>query len=397
MASESTSLKQSQQLIPSSKVNFKKEDGTIGFNNDVAHLEHSNELYQPMLSFLSNYCINKALTLQLFAMNMEYLWEFWASEQLVTQSKASTDLKKKKKKSSSFSQPKSPRARKLTSVCTVLTQTQRYDPDDLEDLYVQWKHYDLRKYGQSETHRCLVYHHSQCVKILRQISDHLQGEQPADLNINNKELALPISDVKQNKGKELVVYKLEAKKPKEIISMEDDSDEDDKELKRLKDLKAKQEKSEQELRKLLNPATLKAQAKKWIEHEAKNAKMMEEYKHQISFKADILPITKIIYVVNSRKEATMKIIQGDNPLNLVVHPNFRLKISGFSERLENQIKVDSEIAREMVSRMNYLRWISAGMYKEYAEVLRRVRGGNTLTIISSSEEEQAELKDCSLK
>nr|GEY45279.1 hypothetical protein [Tanacetum cinerariifolium] len=35
--------------------------------------------------------------------------------------------------------------------------------------------------------------------------------------------------------------------------------------------------------------------------------------------------------------------------------------------------------------------------KEYAEVLRRVRGGNTLTILSPFEEEQAELKDCSLK
>ncbi|GJU03677.1 hypothetical protein Tco_0517528 [Tanacetum coccineum] len=33
---------------------------------------------------------------------------------------------------------------------------------------------------------------------------------------------------------------------------------------------------------------------------------------------------------------------------------------------------------------------------EYAEVLRRVRGGNTLTILLPSEEEQAELKDCSL-
>nr|GEU75700.1 hypothetical protein [Tanacetum cinerariifolium] len=35
--------------------------------------------------------------------------------------------------------------------------------------------------------------------------------------------------------------------------------------------------------------------------------------------------------------------------------------------------------------------------KEYAEVLRRVRGGNTLTIISPFEEEQSKLKDCSLK
>ncbi|GJY37247.1 hypothetical protein Tco_0422625 [Tanacetum coccineum] len=63
-------------------------------------------------------------------------------------------------------------------------------------------------------------------------------------------------------------------------------------MKRFKDLKDEQEKSEQELRKLLNPATLKAQAQKWTEHEAKKAKMMEEYNHQISFRADPLPITK---------------------------------------------------------------------------------------------------------
>ncbi|GKC88518.1 hypothetical protein Tco_1149167 [Tanacetum coccineum] len=50
MASESTSSQQSQQLIPSSKVNFKCEDGTIAFNNAIALLEHSNKLYQPMLT-----------------------------------------------------------------------------------------------------------------------------------------------------------------------------------------------------------------------------------------------------------------------------------------------------------------------------------------------------------
>ncbi|GKB57060.1 hypothetical protein Tco_0913246 [Tanacetum coccineum] len=40
------------------------------------------------------------------------------------------------------------------------------------------------------------------------------------------------------------------------------------------------------------------------------------------------------YTVNSNKEATMKIIRGDNPLNLIIHPNFRLKLLGFSEWLE---------------------------------------------------------------
>ncbi|GJR91736.1 hypothetical protein Tco_0215747 [Tanacetum coccineum] len=80
---------------------------------------------------------------------------------------------------------------------------------------------------------------------------------------------------------------------------------------------AEKEKSKQELRNLFNQATLKAQAQKWNEHEAKKVKIMEEYNHQISFRADHLLIIKISYVVNSNKEATMKITRGDNPLNLI--------------------------------------------------------------------------------
>nr|GEX24381.1 putative reverse transcriptase domain-containing protein [Tanacetum cinerariifolium] len=121
----------------------------------------------------------------------------------------------------------------------------------------------------------------------------------------------------------------------------------------------------------------------WTGHESKKAKILEEYNHHISFRADPLPITKIIYTLNSNKEATMKIIRGDNPLNLIVHLNFRLKSLGFSEwleakklglpppsalvmfgmtpeekntliRIQNQIKVDSEIADEMFRKMIYV-------------------------------------------
>ncbi|GJZ14697.1 hypothetical protein Tco_0550374 [Tanacetum coccineum] len=107
-----------------------------------------------------------------------------------------------------------------------------------------------------------------------------------------------------------------------------------KELKRISDLKAQKDKSEQELKKMFNQATLKAQAKKWTEHEAKKAKILEEYNHQISLRADPLSIIKISYVVNTNNEATMKITRGDSPLNLIVHPNFRLKSLGFTEWLE---------------------------------------------------------------
>ncbi|GKE97208.1 hypothetical protein Tco_1582063 [Tanacetum coccineum] len=63
-------------LIPSSKVNFRCKDNIIGFNNAVALLDHPNESFRPMLSFLSNCCINRALTLQPSAMYVEYLKEF---------------------------------------------------------------------------------------------------------------------------------------------------------------------------------------------------------------------------------------------------------------------------------------------------------------------------------
>ncbi|GKA42455.1 hypothetical protein Tco_0735115 [Tanacetum coccineum] len=42
----------------------------------------------------------------------------------------------------------------------------------------------------------------------------------------------------------------------------------------------------------------------------------------------------ISYVINSNKEATMKITRDDNLLNLIIHPNFRLKSLGFSEWME---------------------------------------------------------------
>ncbi|GKA71011.1 hypothetical protein Tco_0777150 [Tanacetum coccineum] len=87
MASESTSSQQSQQLIPSSKVNFRCTDSIIGFNNVVAIFAHSNELFRPMLSFLFNCCINKALTLQPTTMYVEYLKEFWYTAEVEEETK----------------------------------------------------------------------------------------------------------------------------------------------------------------------------------------------------------------------------------------------------------------------------------------------------------------------
>ncbi|GKC67633.1 hypothetical protein Tco_1100231 [Tanacetum coccineum] len=85
--------------------------------------------------------------------------------------------------------------------------------------------------------------------------------------------------------------------------------------------------------KILNPATIRAQAQKMAEYEAKRKKMFDEY-NQITHTADQLAITKISYKVNSSKEATMRITRGNDPLNLTVYERFRLKTLGFTEWLE---------------------------------------------------------------
>ncbi|GJR97020.1 hypothetical protein Tco_0269194 [Tanacetum coccineum] len=84
----------------------------------------------------------------------------------------------------------------------------------------------------------------------------------------------------------------------------------------------------------MNLATIRAQAQKMAEYEAKRKKMLDEYNHQISHRVDQLPITKISYRVNSSKEASMRIIRGNDLLNLIVYDKFRLKTLGLSEWLE---------------------------------------------------------------
>ncbi|GKA77114.1 hypothetical protein Tco_0783575 [Tanacetum coccineum] len=96
---------------------------------------------------------------------------------------------------------------------------------------------------------------------------------------------------------------------------------------------------------------------------------MEEYNHQISFRADSLPITKISYVVNSRKEETMKITKGlviKEPELGIFYMNWNMDVVFQKEnefhltptveliRIQNQIKVNSEITSEMYRSMNYV-------------------------------------------
>ncbi|GJS55879.1 hypothetical protein Tco_0629241 [Tanacetum coccineum] len=77
--------------------------------------------------------------------------------------------------------------------------------------------------------------------------------------------------------------------------------------------------------------------------------MIEKYNHQITFRADKLPITKIGYVVNSRKEAIMKITRGDNPLNLIVYQNFRLKQLEFQWVINQAKRLDLPPPHELAT------------------------------------------------
>ncbi|GJR01561.1 hypothetical protein Tco_0524545 [Tanacetum coccineum] len=74
------------------------------------------------------------------------------------------------------------------------------------------------------------------------------------------------------------------------------------EIKRWNDLKEQEKKSEEELKKLLNLETFKAQALKWEEHENKKSKMLNKFTTCISKRTNPLPITKISYIINSQKE-----------------------------------------------------------------------------------------------
>ncbi|GJX58869.1 hypothetical protein Tco_0290259 [Tanacetum coccineum] len=97
-------------------------------------------------------------------------------------------------------------------------------------------------------------------------------------------------------------------------------------LHRLEALKQEKEKSEESLKGIMNPATLKAQAHKLAEYEAKRAKILAEYNHYITFRADQRRITKINYRIDRvTKDATMRIERDNQPLSLVVIEKFRLK------------------------------------------------------------------------
>ncbi|GJZ12032.1 hypothetical protein Tco_0546791 [Tanacetum coccineum] len=73
-------------------------------------------------------------------------------------------------------------------------------------------------------------------------------------------------------------------------------------MKRLADIKVENEKSKESLKKILNLATIRAKTQKMAKHKDKRKKVFDEYNHQITYRADLLPITKISYIPRGKFE-----------------------------------------------------------------------------------------------
>nr|GEZ85437.1 hypothetical protein [Tanacetum cinerariifolium] len=78
-----------------------------------------------------------------------------------------------------------------------------------------------------------------------------------------------------------------------------------------------------------------AQALELVEYAAKKAKMLAEYNHYLTFRADPRKITKINYKIDIvTKKATMRLKRNNQPLSLTVMEKFGLKQLGFTEWVE---------------------------------------------------------------
>nr|GEY96217.1 hypothetical protein [Tanacetum cinerariifolium] len=98
--------------------------------------------------------------------------------------------------------------------------------------------------------------------------------------------------------------------------------------------------------------------------------------------------SKIRKSVSSKVCTQMQEVKDDLKTHNNTLGRFYLDVQGS----EDQLSAKHQLAVKGLSECKALE-----SNKEYAELPRRVRGGNTLTILLSSKEEQAELKDCSLK
>ncbi|GKA50621.1 RNA-directed DNA polymerase, eukaryota [Tanacetum coccineum] len=79
------------------------------------------------------------------------------------------------------------------------------------------------------------------------------------------------------------------------------------EMKRLKALKTENEKSKMKLKKVMTLTKIKAQAQRLAEYEAKRAKMLKEYNHYITYRADPPLINKMGYRISNIKTQAGKL------------------------------------------------------------------------------------------
>nr|GEV05574.1 retrovirus-related Pol polyprotein from transposon TNT 1-94 [Tanacetum cinerariifolium] len=90
-------------------------------------------------------------------------------------------------------------------------------------------------------------------------------------------------------------------------------------------------------------------------HEEKKAKLVNEYYKCIQGRTNPLPITKISYIINSRKEPTIRIARGNDPLNLTVYLNFRLRMPGFSEWIKVHALASKKTSKSIDSLLQSLK------------------------------------------
>ncbi|GKE07395.1 hypothetical protein Tco_1399413, partial [Tanacetum coccineum] len=134
-------------------------------------------------------------------------------------------------------------------------------------------------------------------------------------------------------------------------------------MKRMAALKVKKEKNEKKLKRVMTPGLIKAQAQKLAEYEAKRKRMLEEYSHYITYRADKLPITKISYKIDRiTKDATMRIERNNQPLTLTVYEKFVLKKLDYREWIEvhalasrNNTKANNILLRNLKAKFEWIK------------------------------------------
>nr|GEV68858.1 zinc finger BED domain-containing protein RICESLEEPER 2-like [Tanacetum cinerariifolium] len=182
--------------------------------------------------------------------------------------------------------------------------------------------------------------------------------------------APPVSDAKLNERKELVVDKSDEKKSEGIISVEDDSDEDDKQslskifkiitlipdIPNLTPLNTFAKRQGLPLSPELATFGLTAKEKKRKRTEFIKEVFVTENVRVNGMDMNLIPPTGIMPiqgVVINEPELGIFFMNGNTDIGFQREREFHLTPTIELIRLQNQIKMDSEIDREMFSKINY--------------------------------------------